>query len=138
MKETSLWTTMAARCPLTMRRVTDRFDEGFPDVLYTCKHSMTGLVELKVIRPGDGNKIKFRPGQPPWLMSWARAGGLGWIFLKHVPYNEYWLLQAQGTVDWMKEIQMPIVEEREILITKRWKGRMDWEDLARILTVRPM
>lgn len=138
MSEAALWNAMRVHCPLKMARVTDRLVDGIPDVNYTGRNGVAGWIELKYIRARDNSKIKFRPTQPIWLMDWAKAGGRAWVFLKHEVLDEYWLIKARGDVQWTKEIQLPLVDERQILINNRWKGKMDWPELARLLTTIPM
>jgi len=53
---------------------------GTPDVVWASRPA-SGVFELKVIH--QGNRVKFTPGQIPWLLDWVEQGGRGHVIVWH-------------------------------------------------------
>jgi hypothetical protein len=60
------------------RRIENLAGAGTPDVVWAS--GVSGVLELKV---AVGNRVRFRPGQIPWMLAWIEHGGRGHVVVWH-------------------------------------------------------
>lgn len=127
-RESNAWSSLRDRVKvlgLHTERLTDRIQDGLPDVLWVHKASrMTGLLETKAIaawpkRSSTGVKVDFRPSQPVWLYKWTLAGGRGAV-LTRVTDARVWVFNpAQRDPAWVHDVTADILSvEHRILPDK--------------------
>jgi hypothetical protein len=100
---------------ITLRRVENIVDEGFPDTVWCSDVIPGGLLELKVAtaRVRMPPQVTFRKGQVPWLMSWAKAGGRCGVLVEFeeliyfVPGSHAQMLAVRGLVEGVWQTRTP-------------------------------
>lgn len=139
MKESSLWAYlkrgMAGRWDAC--RHEDVSTLGVPDVSFGINHfhadgRVNGWIELKSLdawpkRPSTTVRIGLSAHQFRWLRRRGHQGGNCWVFLR--VGREYLLF---GRSQFAK-LQGSTAEGLRDVATGRWRGSIDFDDLARIL-----
>jgi hypothetical protein len=131
---------------LHVERLTDRFNDGIPDTLWTLKpvdqqgnhkfhtdgQPLTGLLELKWLKalPKDLSTTPvltygghgLQPAQAFWLNRWARNGGRCGILLR-VGTEDWYYWRADGRPEWLKFIVSTDAINRP---TRQWGQGANW------------
>jgi hypothetical protein len=142
MSEKQMWGYLQPRLPLHCERLTDRIQEGLPDVLYVRDDGATGLVELKYL-PALPQNLSATPvltygshglqtAQAFWLNRWARRGGRAGVLLR-VGTHDWFYWRAEPSPNWI-----PFIRSVDAVWypTWRWKaynGSLDLDVLAGVL-----
>lgn len=101
---------------------------GVPD-LEGCHIGVSIWVELKVIR---GTKIKFRPGQPAWHTSRARAGGRSFIAArkKTQTVDELWIFPGHMA---RRLATTGINSDYDEVVWSGGPSKWNWDEIGKVL-----
>lgn len=103
---------------------------GFPDINF-CINNVEGNIELK--HGNLGHDIKIRPSQRRWFKQRVDAGGNCWLLgrFQYGAFDLYVLVHGRHIklltnkyASWVK------------VQTKSWMDKMDYEELANIITAK--
>lgn len=129
MSETNMWDYLQPKLKaenLHCERITDRAQEGVPDVVYVNGLGTTGWLELKYLAayPKDlavtplltYGSHGLQTAQAFWLGRWARRGGRAGILLR-VGSTDWWYWRSEGAPEWTSNIQTCWAAS---MATRRW------------------
>lgn len=109
------------RIGLLTDRITDRLNQGRPDVLWLdTTDGLTGLCELKAPKPGQ-KVLGMRPGQALWLWRWAKGGGMASILARY-PDDSWALYRPRNSVAWIGLIESEHYATLAHESWERWPG----------------
>lgn len=107
-RESTAWVGLKAkleRVGLRTRRITHRFEPGWPDVLWVEKGlRLSGYVELKAVErwPVRGGPLRMdiRREQTNWIRKWVADGGLGGVLCRVTQARQWVYWPGKSDIDW--------------------------------------
>jgi hypothetical protein len=88
-------------------RITEKLNEGVPDITFCLPSGAAGWMELKAEdRYRKGMKIPWKsPAQPLFLYTWAQRGGAAGCLMRINSTDEWYWWRARGSVEWNRMIK---------------------------------
>ena len=115
-RESTAWDTLRGRLAtggLHSERLTDRIQDGLPDVLWTHLPSrISGLLETKAIErwPTRGStKVTFEVSQTVWLYRWRHRGGRAAVLTRIVAARLWVFNPVRDDIAWTSAIKQDIL-----------------------------